>query len=267
MKNVRLDKYLADCGCGTRTEVKKYIRSGIVTINGRVNRDSGEKVDPEIDTVCCGDRQLSYRQFQYIMLHKPSGCVTATKDNLHKTVMDYLPDHYHRDMAPVGRLDLDTEGLLLITNDGEMAHGLLAPGRHVEKTYYAKIEGCVTEKECDLFAAGLDIGEEKLTKPAKLEILSVSGNINTNHTDSKIKVRNQTDAAPPQVLSEILITVTEGKFHQVKRMFQAVGMKVLYLKRIAMGPLLLDQALAPGEYRFLTTEEIIGLENTIKRNK
>ena len=165
-----------------------------------------------------------------------TGCVTATEDQLHKTVMDYLTDTVRSDLFPVGRLDIDTEGLLLITNDGALAHDLLSPAKHVEKTYYAVIDGVVTEKDVNSFENGVDIGEEKLTKPGKLRILK----------------------SEPE--SEIELTITEGRFHQVKRMFEAVGKKVLYLKRISMGPLQLTDDLKPGEYRPLTEEEITALK-------
>lgn len=162
--------------------------------------------------------------------------MTATEDQLHKTVMDYLTDTVRSDLFPVGRLDIDTEGLLLITNDGALAHDLLSPAKHVEKTYYAVIDGVVTEKDVNSFENGVDIGEEKLTKPGKLRILK----------------------SEPE--SEIELTITEGRFHQVKRMFEAVGKKVLYLKRISMGPLQLTNDLKPGEYRPLTEEEITALK-------
>ena len=176
------------------------------------------------------------------MFHKPVGCVTATEDNRHKTVMDYLENTVRSDLFPVGRLDIDTEGLLLITNDGALAHELLSPSRHVQKTYYARIDGKVTEEDVNLFEKGVDIGEKKLTKPGFLKILK----------------------GEPQ--SEIELTITEGKFHQVKRMFEAVGKKVLYLKRISMGPLTLPKDLNPGEYRELTEEELLLLktETTLK---
>ena len=166
--------------------------------------------------------------------------MTATEDNLHKTVMDYLTDTVRSDLFPVGRLDIDTEGLLLITNDGALAHDLLSPSKHVAKTYYAVIEGMVTEEDVNLFEKGVDIREEKLTKPAKLCVL---------------------ESKPT---SKIELTITEGKFHQVKRMFEAVGKKVLYLKRISMGPLQLPDDLKPGEYRPLTAQEIAALKTADK---
>ena len=175
--------------------------------------------------------------YEYYLFHKPAGCVSATEDNLHKTVMDYLTDVRRKDLFPVGRLDIDTEGLLFITNDGALAHELLSPAKHVEKTYYAKVEGHVTEDDVNLFEKGVDIGEDVPTKPAKLVVLS-EGDI-----------------------SEVELTITEGKFHQVKRMFEAVGKKVIYLKRLSMGNLTLPKDLAPGEYRPLTKQELEHLRN------
>ena len=180
-----------------------------------------------------------------IIFHKPAGCVSATQDNMHRTVMDYLSDTARGDLFPVGRLDLDTEGLLLITNDGALAHALLSPSRHVAKTYYARVQGVVDETDVNLFKNGVDIGEEKPVRPADLVILGCKADV-----------------------SEITLTITEGKFHQVKRMFEAVGKKVLYLKRISMGPLVLPEDLAPGAYRKLTAEELAALKNEQpKRNE
>lgn len=229
---MRLDKYLAEMGAGTRSEVKKLIRAGRVTINGAVAEKPEQKLDPEADTVCLDGEALLYAAYEYYLFHKPAGCVSATEDKIHKTVMDYLTDTLRDDLFPVGRLDIDTEGLLLITNDGALAHELLSPAHHVPKTYYARVAGRVTEEDVRLFQEGVDIGEEKLTKPAELVILT-SGEE-----------------------SEIRLTITEGKFHQVKRMFQAVGKEVVYLKRLSMGPLTLPETLLPGEYRALTQEEL-----------
>lgn len=232
MSTMRLDKYLAESGCGTRSEVKKIIKTGAVSVNDTVVKDGAIKVNTETDNVVCMGKTLSYSQYHYIMLSKPAGCVTATRDNVHKTVMDYLPQDLHKNLSPVGRLDLDTEGLLLITDNGDLAHRLLSPAHHVPKTYYAKIAGVVLPEHIDLFAQGVDIGEDKLTKPAVLEI------IGTDETASEIKV-----------------TITEGKYHQVKRMFHAIDCEVVYLKRLSMGSLKLDEALQPGEWRYLTKEE------------
>ncbi len=233
---MRLDKYLAEMGAGTRSEVKKLVRAGRVTINGAVAEKPEQKVDPETDTVCLDGEALLYAAYEYYLFHKPAGCVSATEDKIHKTVMDYLTDTLRDDLFPVGRLDIDTEGLLLITNDGALAHELLSPAHHVKKTYYARVAGRVTEEDARLFQQGVDIGEEKLTKPAELVILT-SGEE-----------------------SEIELTITEGKFHQVKRMFQAVGKEVVYLKRLSMGPLTLPETLLPGEYRALTQEELMLLQ-------
>lgn len=229
---IRLDKYLTELGVGTRSEVKKRIRAKQVTVNGVLAERPEQKIDGEKDEVCLQGKRLTYLTHEYYLFHKPGGCVTATEDSVHKTVMDYLSDTVRNDLFPVGRLDLDTEGLLLLTNDGELAHRLLSPVHHVPKTYYAKVRGRVTSSDVNLFEKGVDIGEEKLTKPAKLVIRDSGG------------------------ISEIELTITEGKFHQVKRMFEAVGKEVLYLKRIAMGPLVLPEDLGPGEYRALTGREL-----------
>lgn len=232
MSLMRLDKFLAEAGCGTRTEVKKIIKTGAVSVNDTIVKDGALKVNTDADKIVCQGKVLSYAEYHYIMLSKPAGCVTANRDNLHKTVMDYLPKDLHKNLAPVGRLDLDTEGLLLITDNGDLAHRLLSPAHHVPKAYYAKITGKVLPEHILQFEQGLDIGEEKLTRPAVLKI------INADEKGAEIKV-----------------TITEGKFHQVKRMFHAIGCEVMYLKRLSMGSLELDETLLPGEWRYLTKEE------------
>ncbi len=232
---IRVDKALSQMQLASRTESRKMVRAGRVSINGNVVKSASEKFDETEDVLAIDGKQVVYTAYEYYMLNKPSGCVTATKDAKEKTVMDYLPKDRHRDVVPVGRLDKDTVGLLLLTNDGMLNHNLLAPNKHVEKTYYAAVKGCVTEETVAQFAAGLDISEEKLTAPAKLQILS-SGEE-----------------------SEVHVTITEGKFHQVKRMFAAVGMEVLYLQRTRMGNLRLDLSLKPGECRELSKEEVYGL--------
>lgn len=237
---MRLDKFLTEMGLGTRTEVKKLLKTKQVTVNGEIVTKPETKVEPQTDQICYTGEVIAYCEYEYYLFHKPAGCVTATEDNLHKTVMDYLTDTVRSDLFPVGRLDIDTEGLLLITNNGALAHDLLSPSKHVAKTYYAVIEGMVTEEDVNLFKNGVDIGEEKLTKPAKLRVL---------------------ESKPT---SKIELTITEGKFHQVKRMFEAVGKKVLYLKRISMGPLQLPDDLKPGEYRPLTAQEIAALKTADK---
>ena len=234
---MRLDKFLTEMGLGTRSEVKKLIKTKQITVNGAVAVKPELKVEPETDEICYKNNKIAYCVYEYYLFYKPAGCVTATEDNVHKTVMDYLTDTVRSDLFPVGRLDIDTEGLLLITNDGALSHELLSPAKHVEKTYYARIEGIVTEEDVNQFENGVDIGEKTLTKPGLLTILK------------------------SEPISEIELTITEGKFHQVKRMFEAVGKKVVYLKRISMGPLRLTDDLKPGEYRKLTEEEVAALKN------
>lgn len=231
---MRLDKYLAEMGVGTRQEVKKQIRQGKVTVNGTVVKAADTKIDETCDEVAIGGRNISYVSYEYYMLNKPGGVVSATEDRRDTTVIDLIKDKKRKDLFPVGRLDKDTEGLLLITNDGDLAHRLLAPKKHVDKVYYAKIDGMVTEEDVKRFAEGIDIGaeEEEMTRPAKLDIMKSAEE------------------------SEIRLTIHEGKFHQVKRMFLAVGKEVTYLKRERMGTLCLDENLKPGEYRLLTEEEI-----------
>lgn len=233
---MRIDKFLTECGVGSRSEVKQQIKKGLVTVNGQVIRTPDMKIDPEKDTVTCSGVSLNYRSAEYVMLHKPAGCVTALRDDRYPTVMKYLGSGHRPDLAPVGRLDLDTEGLLIFTDDGELAHRMLAPKSHVDKTYYAKIDGWVTEEDVHAFAEGLEIGEKRPTLPAKLEILT---------------------AGP---CSEILLTICEGKFHQVKRMFEVREKKVTYLKRISMGGIRLDPRLAPGQWRELSQKEISQLK-------
>lgn len=231
---MRLDKYLAEMGVGTRQEVKKQIRQGKVTVNGTVVKAADTKIDETCDEVTIGGRNISYVSYEYYMLNKPGGVVSATEDRRDTTVIDLIKDKKRKDLFPVGRLDKDTEGLLLITNDGDLAHRLLAPKKHVDKVYYAKVAGIVTEEDVERFAQGIDIGtdEEEMTRPAQLDILK-SGEE-----------------------SEIRLTIHEGKFHQVKRMMEAVGTPVIYLKRISMGPLTLPDDLKKGECRSLTDEEL-----------
>ena len=232
---MRLDKYLADMGEGTRQEVKKQIRRGAVTVNGETVRSPERKVS-EGDQVCLDGIEVTYAKMEYYMLNKPGGVVSATEDKRDRTVLDLIQDKKRKDLFPVGRLDRDTEGLLLITNDGELSHRLLSPRRHVDKTYYAEVDGRTTEQTKKAFREGVDIGtreEPLVTMPADLEILEAGRD-----------------------LSRVRLTIREGKFHQVKRMFHAQGMEVVYLKRESMGPLRLDESLKPGEYRPLTEEEI-----------
>ncbi len=229
---LRLDKYLSEMGYGTRSEVKRAIAKGQVRINASVVRKPEMKLDTETDCVFFQEEQVGYAAFEYYMLNKPAGVISATEDDKEQTVIDLIRTRKRQDLFPVGRLDKDTEGLLLITNDGALAHRLLSPKKHVDKTYYARIDRQVTEADIHAFAEGVSIGDEKPTMPAKLRILQ---------------------EGPP---AEIELTIREGRFHQVKRMFRARGKEVLYLKRFRMGSLILDETLKPGEYRKLTKREI-----------
>lgn len=229
---LRLDKYLAEIGLGTRSEVKKSIQKGLVQVNTQIIQKPEYKVDTEKDQVLFAGKPAVYVEFEYYMLNKPAGIISASMDSRERCVVDLILSRQRKDLFPVGRLDKDTEGLLLITNDGGLAHRLLSPKKHVDKVYYARIQGRVTGEDVEAFGRGVDIGEEKLTLPAMLQILD-SGEV-----------------------SEVKLTIQEGKFHQVKRMFQAVDKEVVYLKRLQMGPLVLDETLKPGEYRTLNRDEL-----------
>lgn len=229
---MRLDKYLADMGVGTRSEVKVLIKKRRVQVNNEIVVDPNRKITVGSDLVSFDGKDISYVQYEYYMLNKPAGVLSATEDKHGKTVIDLITTSKRKDLFPVGRLDKDTEGLLLITNDGELAHSLLSPKKHVDKEYYAKVEGVVTNEDVEAFEKGLQVDEDFLAMPAKLTILS----------QGKV--------------SEITLIIQEGKFHQVKRMFEAVGKKVVYLKRLSMGTLQLDKSLKPGDYRMVTEEEL-----------
>lgn len=229
---IRLDKFLADMGEGTRSEIKKAIRCGRVCVDDIPAKKPEMKIDIDSQNVTLDGRQIAYHSFEYYMLHKPAGVVSATRDAKEKTVLDLITGDKRKDLFPVGRLDKDTEGLLLITNDGDLAHRLLLPGKHVDKVYYARIDAPVDEEDIKAFAEGIDIGDDEMTLPAVLEIVSKGEE------------------------SEILLTIQEGRFHQVKRMFKARGKNVVYLKRMSMGRLRLDETLKKGDYRSLTEEEI-----------
>ncbi len=235
---MRLDKYLSDMGAGTRSELKKDIRKGGAIIDGKVVKDPGFSVDASSHVVFKG-AVITYEEFAYYMLNKPAGIISASDDDKEPTVVDLISEPKRKDMFPVGRLDRDTEGLLLITNDGALSHRLLSPKHHVDKVYYARVSGILTDSDIELFSDGLVLTDGLECLPAELKILSVSED---------------------EYISEAEITVREGKFHQVKRMFSSVGAEVLYLRRLSMGPLTLDPGLAPGEYRRLTPDEMAGLE-------
>lgn len=234
----RLDKVIGNSGFGTRKEIKNWVRKGLITVNGIVATSSDMKVNPEEDVITVMGETLEYQQYIYLMMHKPAGYITATEDRRQATVYDLLPEFYQQfDLSPVGRLDKDTEGLLLLTNDGANVHKWLAPKSHVEKTYFAKLEKPTKPTDFEAIQQGVDIGGY-VTMPAELQ---------------------QGDRP-----DEILLTIHEGKFHQVKRMFEALDNKVLYLKRISMGGVALDETLQKGEVRELTTAELRKLLDTDK---
>ena len=239
---VRIDHFLAEAGCGTRSEVKKLIRAGRVMADGALIKDPGFKTDPEQSRITLDGREVRQRGFTYFMMNKCRDTVSATKDRDKKTVIDLLKEQYPdlpaaivSDLFPVGRLDIDTEGLLLLTDDGDLAHRLLSPGKHVDKQYEALVDGQVSEEIIACFRDGLDIGDDKKTREADLQVLDYDETVPCTRT---------------------LVTIHEGRFHQVKRMFQAVGLHVLALKRLSMGPLKLDPSLESGKSRPLKDEEI-----------
>ena len=226
---MRLDKFLCDTAGLTRTEAKNAVKKGQIAVNGQVQKAADFKVKETTDTVTFQGKPLSYAAFHYYILHKPAGVITATEDKKESTVMDILREEKVKNLFPVGRLDKDTEGLLLITDDGELAHNLLSPKKHVDKEYLVKVRDSISEDDCRKLSEGVDIGDEKPTAPAM---------------DERVAEK------------DILLTIREGRFHQVKRMLQAVGNEVLYLKRLSMGSLRLPKDLEKGAYRPLSEEEI-----------
>ena len=233
-KLVRLDKFLCDMELGTRSEVKGFLKKGFVTVDGVVQKSPDLKINPDTQKVAFQGNVLDYQEFYYYMLHKPAGVITATEDTMHETVISLLGEDARKDLFPVGRLDKDTEGLLLITNDGELSHALLSPRKHVPKTYFVEIPRKLDLGQIEALEQGLDIGDDKKTLPAKVEVLDDT---------------------------HIHLTICEGRYHQVKRMLQAVDSEVLYLKRVTFGALTLDESLEKGSYRSLTEEEITTLKD------
>lgn len=235
-KKERIDKVLANLGYGSRKEIKKMCKDGEVTIDGQVMKDSSYKFDPEISEITVLGSEVMYRDYIYLMMNKPQDVISATYDNMHETVIDIIADEFRAlEPFPVGRLDKDTEGLMLISNDGKLSYRLLSPKRKIPKTYYAEVDGLVTEEDAKAFKEGvyiMDDDEEYQTLPADLKIIESAE------------------------MSKIELTIVEGKFHQVKRMFLAVDKEVLYLKRVKIGSLKLDEDLDLGEYRELTQEEL-----------
>ena len=226
---VRVDKILSELGFGSRQEIKKYVKAGKVRINDNIVKKPEEKLNSEVDKLYFEGTEVEVEEFETFILYKPAGYVCATKDNVHKTVMELI-DSKRKNVVPVGRLDLDTEGILILTNDGDLNHRLVSPSSHVDKTYYAIFEGKLNENAVEMTKNGLDIGEGEVSKPAKVEIISSN---------------------------EIMLTIHEGKFHQVKRMVKALGGEVTYLKRVAFGGLILDDLkLNKGESRKITEIEM-----------
>lgn len=226
---LRLDKFLCDVKVGSRSQVKEYLKKGMVKVNGEVVKRPEFKVDEKKDGISFQGKEILYKRYVYYMLNKPKGVVSATRDAMCRTVTELLKDTGYDDLFPVGRLDKDTEGLLLMTNDGNLAHNLLSPKKHVEKKYYVELERTLGEEDRKALETGVDIGEERLTLPAKVEQITETS---------------------------IYLIITEGKYHQVKRMMQAVENEVVYLKRVAMGGIFLDENLPQGAYRELTEDEM-----------
>lgn len=232
---MRLDKFLSSSGYGSRKDIKILIKGGTVTINGAIAKDGSCHIDENKDSVKVGDEPVVYKEFIYLMLHKPQGYVSATYDKHLPTVCDLIPKEYsHFDAFPVGRLDIDTEGLLVLTNDGALTHRVLSPKKHVNKTYFARCEKPLTKSDIISFSKGVTLDDGYVTMPAHLTI-------NENPT-------------------ECTLVIQEGKFHQVKKMMESIGNKVVYLKRIKMGSLCLDEKLPMGKMRELTAEEIALME-------
>ena len=314
---MRLDKFLADMGVGSRSDLKKAIRKAIVTVNGAVEKDPGAQVSAE-DHICFDGAEISYAEQQYYMLHKPAGVLSASEDRRQTTVVDLIrdaastdasaanasaADHHaadghadgriarstedarvRKDLFPVGRLDKDTEGLLIITNDGPLAHQLLVPKHHIDKTYYAIVTGTITEDDQCAFTRGIRYDEKLTALPATLRVLSTGKTVAelrralgfTATSERLLRTRlagsafigaeEPADITDDTLVSEVEITIQEGKFHQIKKMVKALpgGKEILYLRRITMGALRLDPALAPGEFRKLRQEEIKILKDSVE---
>lgn len=234
----RLDKVLSNLGYGTRKEIKQVAKKGLIKVNGEIVKDNGMQVDPEVDRISINGEEIFYRKYIYLMMNKPDGVISATFDNRDETVIDLLEiEHQVFNPFPIGRLDKDTVGLLLLTNDGELNHRLISPKWKVDKIYYAKIDKLVTDSDIKKFESGITLDDGYICKEANLEIIKAS-----------------------EEGSEVMLTIQEGKFHQVKRMFEAVDKKVTYLKRVEFGTLKLDKDLEEGEYRELTDEEVAVLK-------
>ena len=239
---MRLDKFLVACAVGSRTEVKNFLKSGRVTVNGKKEKSAKLQINEGTDEIHFDGQKLDYEEFVYYMMNKPQGVISATEDPKHKTVLDLMDDYARaKEVFPVGRLDIDTHGLLLLTNDGKLAHALLSPKRHVDKTYLAQVKGIMTDEDIETFAQGIPL-KDFTCQPAKLELVS----IDTEKDQSLVRV-----------------TIAEGKFHQVKRMVAYCGKEVVDLQRLTMGTLTLDEDLKRGEWRRLSKEELEGLLESV----
>ena len=239
---MRLDKFLVACAVGSRTEVKNFLKTGRVMVNGKKEKSAKLQINEETDEICFDGQKLDYEEFVYYMMNKPQGVISATEDPKHKTVLDLLDDLARsKEVFPVGRLDIDTHGLLLLTNDGQLAHALLSPKRHVDKTYLAQVKGIMTQEDVEKFAQGIPL-KDFTCQPARLELVTI---------DTE---KNQ---------SQIRVIIAEGKFHQVKRMVAYCGKEVVDLQRLTMGTLTLDENLKRGEWRRLTKEELEGLLESV----
>ena len=239
---MRLDKYLVACAVGSRTEVKNFLKAGRVTVNGKKEKSAKLQINEETDEICFDGQKLEYEEFVYYMMNKPQGVISATEDSKHKTVLDLLDDLARsKEVFPVGRLDIDTHGLLFLTNDGQLAHALLSPKRHVDKTYLAQVDGIMTQEDVEKFAQGIPL-KDFTCQPAKLELVSI-------------------DREKSQSL--VRVTIAEGKFHQVKRMVAYCDKEVVDLQRLTMGTLTLDEGLKRGEWRRLTKEELEALLESV----
>ena len=240
---MRLDKFLVACAVGSRTEVKNYLKAGRVTVNGKKEKSAKLQINEETDEICFDGEKLDYEEFVYYMMNKPQGIISATEDPKHKTVLDLLDDYARaKEVFPVGRLDIDTHGLLLLTNDGKLAHALLSPKRHVDKTYLAQINGIMTDADVETFSQGIPL-KDFTCQPAKLELVSI-------------------DREKKQSL--VRVTIAEGKFHQVKRMVAYCGKEVVDLQRLTMATLTLDEDLKRGEWRRLSQEELEALLESVQ---
>ena len=234
---MRLDKFLKECNVCSRSESKQVLKKGLIKINGNIVKDASYKLDENKDVVTYNDRVIEYQEFVYIMLNKPAGVISATEDSKDTTVIDLVSEYAHKEVFPFGRLDKDSVGLLILSNDGKLAHELLSPKKHVSKVYYLKIKGRLDESDVEAFKNGITLEDGYVTKEGKLEIIK------------------------SDEISECLATISEGKFHQLKRMFIALNKEVVFLKRIKFKDIELDESLKEGEYRLLTKEEIDSLKS------